>query len=452
MLLSLNDSAKLSELAEKIILMLIEDGYLRPDEVAEGNRLSIAKEFAKTYISYLHIMERREKGDFLAEAPIFAAANNGQITAPAQYSPELQSISAPKVPSLLYSTVLAKYVDTQISDGSWKTHSVNDHRNRLESFLAIMGDKPIDEITRNQVREFRETLRKLPPNRSRSAKYKDKTVKELLALKVEAALNVATVNIIVEAVASFLDWCVREEYLAANPAKELQIKDTRQVIELREALSIDDLRKIFAHKKFTGGKFKHPAYFWVPLIGLYTGMRLEEIAQLHCVDIYELHGIWVIDINDRGVDEEGFSKTVKNSNAVRMVPIHPALIELGLLMRHQRVTEQGAIRMFPELKKTARVGKYGKQPGKQFKAVISDVLDDAEKKSFHSLRHTFADFYKQRGLQTDLFRQLYGHDIPELAARQYGSKFPPELLYKEVIAKLDYGIDLSKLIQTPLKD
>ena len=439
MLQGINDPGKLNELANKIVPILIKDGFLKPDEVTESNRLPLAKEFAKSYISYLKILERREKGDFLAEEPIFAG-----IRCENPVQPSTAELNPPKSKALLYSEALKLYVKAKVSDGSWKEHSVADHLNRLESFLEIAGDKPLDEITRQQIRDFRDDLRKLPPNRKRSAQYKDKTVKELLALNLEVTLNVATVNIIVEAVVSLLDWCVREEYLAYNPAKELQIKDTRQAIELRDPFSVDDLQKLFAHTKFADGKFKYPAYFWIPLIGLYTGMRLEEIAQLHCVDLYDSKGIWVIDINDRGADEDGFGKTVKNANAVRLVPIHKALVDLGLIVYHQKIMTEGSIRLFPDLKKTPKVGKYGKQPGKQFKAVVNNALENSEKKSFHSLRHTFADFYKQRGLQDDTFRQLYGHDIPELAARQYGSKFPPEKLY-EVLSQLDYGLDLSHL-------
>jgi integrase len=174
-------------------------------------------------------------------------------------------------------------------------------------------------------------------------------------------------------------------------------------------------------------------------------MRLEEISQLYCADISEKNGLWIIDVHQNGKDEEGYGKTLKNSSAFRIIPMHQALIDLGFLTYHKTISEQGYIKLFPDLKKTSKVGKFGKQPGKQFKTVVDAVLSDASKKAFHSLRHTFADFFKQGGLQTDIFRQLYGHEIPELAAKQYGSKFPPDLMYREIIEKLDYGLDLSAL-------
>ena len=61
-------------------------------------------------------------------------------------------------------------------------------------------------------------------------------------------------------------------------------------------------------------------------------------------------------------------------------------------------------------------------------------------------QYTFADFFKQRNMQTDMFTRLYGHSLNRLAAKQYGGDFPPEVLYREVIEKLDYGVDFAKLI------
>ena len=178
-------------------------------------------------------------------------------------------------------------------------------------------------------------------------------------------------------------------------------------------------------------------------------MRLEEIAQLHCADIYESQtkGIWVIDINSNGLDELGRPKLLKNKNARRIVPIHPDLIKIGLLEYHTDIVKKKHIRLFPDLKKSEGAVKFGKQPGKQFKAIVSATLGEASGKTFHSLRHTFADFFKQRGLQNDYFRQVFGHELPMLAAKQYGEKFPPELLFEEVILKIDYNTE--KIITIP---
>jgi hypothetical protein len=42
----------------------------------------------------------------------------------------------------------------------------------------------------------------------------------------------------------------------------------------------DDLQKIFQAPGYNPDNFKQAYKFWVPLIGLYSGMHLEEICQL----------------------------------------------------------------------------------------------------------------------------------------------------------------------------
>jgi integrase len=103
-------------------------------------------------------------------------------------------------------------------------------------------------------------------------------------------------------------------------------------------------------------------------------MRLEEICQLHIKDIYIKDNIWIIDLNEIGIDEKGFSKTLKNKSARRIVPIHQELINIGLINYYEYIKGNN-IRLFPELSKTDKTGKYGKQPGKQFSELVKKTLN-----------------------------------------------------------------------------
>jgi len=113
----------------------------------------------------------------------------------------------------------------------------------------------------------------------------------------------------------------------------------------------------------------------------------------------------------------------------------------------RRTAKDGHERLFPELNKTEKSTKYGKQPGKQFCNLVKSLkLPISSKKVFHSLRHAFDDAYKLReGHITDVFKQVMAHEITDLAIKQYGSKFPPKQCYDEVISKIDYGLDLALL-------
>ena len=101
---------------------------------------------------------------------------------------------------------------------------------------------------------------------------------------------------------------------------------------------------------------------WMPLIGFYHGFRLEEIAQMHVSDIYkDKEGIWVFDINEILPEDTIEVKNVKNDPSERVVPIHPKLIEFGLIKYYEGVKKSGEIRLFPYLNK-GRDG-YGRNLG-----------------------------------------------------------------------------------------
>ena len=54
-----------------------------------------------------------------------------------------------------------------------------------------------------------------------------------------------------------------------------------------------------------------------------------------------------------------------------------------------------------------------------------------------------------KGLHNDVFRQIFGHEIPGLAGRLYGSKFDALACYNEIVSKIDYGIDISVVNSKP---
>jgi integrase len=428
---------------ERHAAFLMNHGFFSKEEIEE-NKAVIGKALMQACLMFNDYVVADEDGNTIEAQKILAdyvaTATLPHTPAAAQNPPSVSN-------KLFYSEAVDKYIAAKLQENAWKTRNVPDIRTRLLNFVDIKGDMPIEDISRQDMRSFMEILQKLPPHRNKLKIYAGKSIPEVLAMNPERTLNVATINSVLEAVGSLLEWYVREGVLNRNPAKGLQVKDTRQAIDLREAFSRHDLERIFAHPKFAQSKFKYPAYFWIPLIALFTGMRLEEIAQLFCADIYQdkESSLWVIDVTDVGQDELGLGKSLKNKHAHRRIPIHQALVDLGLVEYRTHVAKAKHTRLFPELKSTAKTPKLGKQPGKQFSAVVNEALSNSEKKSFHSLRHTFADFYKQKGLQTDYFRQLYGHDIPELATKQYGSRFPMKLQYTEVIEKLDYDLNLSHL-------
>ncbi len=120
----------------------------------------------------------------------------------------------------------------------------------------------------------------------------------------------------------------------------------RRLFIFKDRFSIKDLQKIFEPKEYIEqtSKAKENARYWIPLIGLFTGVRLGEICQLHISDIKKSSGVWFFDINSDSED-----KKLKNLSSKRQIPIHPVLIDLGFLDLIKSLEEKKQIRVFSEL-------------------------------------------------------------------------------------------------------
>lgn len=409
---------------------LIDNKIFEPHEINDENSHVIANQYEKNLIRFLQIAIRREEGDYLYEMPYLNSIKNNTNN-----HSEILKVKKYKI-----TEIINKYLDDKLSNERISKESFPDTQRRLFNLVDILGDVYINDITREDVRKFRNILTQLPPNRAKSKVYRDKSIEEILKIKIDKKLSPKTVNICLEAVSSLFEWCVKEQIILMNPAKGLQIKDERRDGDLRDPFTVDDLNKIFNHKNFIRSK-KNPAYYWVPYIALYTGMRLEEICQLYVDDIYEIEGIYVIDINDNPNSDGEKDKRVKSINAKRIIPLHNDLVAIGFIKYRDQVVKSKNERLFPMLKKSKSVNTYGHAVSKKFSKIVEDC-NLSGIKSFHSFRHTFADYFKRLHLQNDLFKEIYGHKLESLAARQYGSRFSVKQCYDELISLIKFDINI----------
>ena len=69
----------------------------------------------------------------------------------------------------------------------------------------------------------------------------------------------------------------------------------------RAPFTDEDLAKLMRSKEYIKDSHRRSYQFWTPIIALFTGMRQDEIAQLHLDDIkQDEEGICLIDVNNRG--------------------------------------------------------------------------------------------------------------------------------------------------------
>ena len=182
---------------------------------------------------------------------------------------------------------------------------------------------------------------------------------------------------------------------------------------------------------------KKPHEYWTPLIGLYTGARLDEIAQLRLKDIEKKDNIWCYSITDDGIET-----TTKNTSSVRTIPIHPSLIDLGLMDYVEdvrSVAPEG--RLFPYLLES--VNGYADIPSESFarywKSIIKSTMTLSpstagsqrsaipprakNRKTFHSFRSTLIQLIENN--TGDKARKYYvGHALESDHDLIYGNKTP----------------------------
>jgi integrase len=257
-----------------------------------------------------------------------------------------------------------------------------------------------------------------------------------------------------EHVAAILRWARTEQYIQDDLASILKMPAKKSTGGY-EPFSEDDLRRLFESDDYRYGTFIKASQFWIPLVGLYTGARITEIAQLHLSDIREQDGVWLIDIND-----DDLRKRLKSESATRTVPIHPVLIGIGLLRYHAEVKAEGYERLFPDLTRTNKAkDSFGADPSEFFtgyrrrlgvtsKSETFDAITNKwigrGTKVFHSLRDTANSKLRHAGVTQERRERLVGHASRDVNNRHYrpadlNQMFPLAGLLED-IKKLDYGL------------
>jgi integrase len=284
----------------------------------------------------------------------------------------------------------------------WKARTVRDYEVYRVRLLEFVGPAtPLDSIDHRTMKAFKDGL-------------------------VKFGLSASRVNGHLTFAGAVFRFARRHKMMKAdNPVEGIKLKRTGRVDTEKSVFSDDDLGRLFATLPECP---KHPYQKWLPLLGLYTGARLEELAQLYREDVREVDGVWCLDINESRPDQ-----SVKNASSARLVPLHPVLIERGFL-RYVDGVAQGS-RVFPEL--TRIKDRYSHKVGQWFKNVQTSA-GITGKKSFHSFRHTVANHLKRKDVPDHSISELLGHTVGSISVGRYGKRFDPKELLEKAVLKLDF--------------
>lgn len=310
-----------------------------------------------------------------------------------------------------------------------------------------LGERPVTSVTRDDAREVFGIVRALPANLGKRDDLKSLSIPQ--AVERAKALCIPTIGPgtinrgYMVHISAIFGFAVREQWIGGNPFERLSVTDPVAARDKRDPFTLDQLQTLFTQAPWNmpgPHDMARPGAYWVPLIALFMGARLGEIAGLRLIDAEELEGLPAIRIRPY----EGH--TVKNDGSRRDLPIHPALIQLGLpaFVAHRRTIAKPEDLLFPDGRANIR-RQWGAKLGERFGALLKDRGIVGTKLGMHSFRHNFEDRLKAVALHgTSIGRALGGRAVPG-SEGGYGNAFTLDVLL-EALTKVTYpGLDLAHL-------
>ena len=369
-------------------------------------------------------------------------------------TPEVKSKSGS--PSPLFSKVYPNHLE-EMKRNRRRQDTIGETEGTYQELIELIGDKPVGDYTNVDGRDYRNKLSKLPKNRKRVKKYKNKTLKEILSMNIPVGdrITVDTQMKLTSRMTSLWNYLIDEypEYVDVNVFKKKSLgKSRRKRKDKKESFTEDDLHIIFHHKNYLPYIFENPfskikyPYYWIPILGCLTGCRLEEISMMRTKDIIKINGVWVYRIVEEGEYGEEETK-VKNPYSERDIPLHSVLVDtLGFIKYVNHIKKLGKERVFYELPKIKN--KYQKYVGRFFNDRYLKKIglkDTGRSVSFHSMRHSVETHLTNQNVNPRMIDGLQGHSQKGIGGSVYMKGVKPEVLMKECVDKIDWGIDWENL-------
>ena len=271
-------------------------------------------------------------------------------------------------------------------------------------FKFFHPSKDITTISRDDLLKFRNTLALIPTKLNQKAKYKDKSLEQIIRIgKNDAKLSQVTIQKYMIRVVQFFKYCYNSDYISKSIVNDLSVKVEINPME-RKVLpyskeEANDIFKIVQHFKETN---KSPSkrisandLYYITMIAAYSGMRINEIVQLRARDIVQHNNVLCFSINR----DDG--KSTKNLNSIRLVPVHSKLIELGLMefVKQRASTNKSIFKV------------NNKDFSEIFRSQIQrKLISNDKQKTFYSFRHYFIDTLVQQEVEPNIIAQVVGHE------------------------------------------
>lgn len=321
--------------------------------------------------------------------------------------------------------------------GGWAVKTLGDKKKSLRWLEQMLGaDKDVRTISNADVRDYRDALKSLRRNQDSA-----RPLSEITTSIAKDRIQAKTADKYFVLTKSFLNWLESENFVEKAPGSSLTINvPHKPASEKRRPFSDEEICRLFSLPHFIGcsdAKHRHEPgdmiirddYFWMPLVLLYTGMRMAEPLQVHAIDV-------VVDTDFPFFRLLGSKINLKNLASEREVPIHPDLLSFGFReFVRQRIVEDEGDRLFRGI--PANGGDSGYY-SKKFGALRKRAGITDRRVVGHSFRHLVVDRLREAEVPADAYHRITGHSQSDVSA-QYGVGHSIEKKWT-YMAGVDFGL------------
>jgi integrase len=355
-------------------------------------------------------------------------------------------------------------IDIRSTPGTLKTYEVP---GRL--LCEVLGKNTrLDEISKDDAEKLLALLRRTPSNATKI--YRGMTLQQAIEVadreQNENRLSPKTLENYFNNISAIFNFAVEKKLIAENPFKDRVLRkifSSDDEDNVKALFTIDELNRLFKTPLYTGCANDESGYktagenrprrgrFWVPLLSLFHGLRLNEAAQLFTEDICDEDGTPYIYVRATRADGSKCEKHLKTKQSKRRVPVHPELLRMGFLdfVATRRVDVEHP-RLFPELPYSP-TGYFSNPFSKWFGRFKESALGDGCAATFHSFRHQFRTALGNARVPLADVEMLGGWEIGKRSSEKQYDQPTMARLFSCVQAVNFPGLDLSHLYVRSLR-
>jgi integrase len=285
-------------------------------------------------------------------------------------------------------------------------------RSNIKKASSYLEHRPAASLSRKDIRAYAEYLCSPTGKRLTTRTVNDNHLASLSAL---------------------YKWAIDRDLLQDDPTKGVRVKATASDSNQIRGYTREEVTALLQAARAPRSKRTSRDHAnisrWVPWLCAFTGARISEVLWLRQSDVSKTEGITYIDIQ---IDKSEAGQSVKTSESIRSIPLHPAILDEGFL-EYLASLPKGEKYLFPG-PWTDKHGDRAKTPANRLRDWIHKQLPEADWSRLspnHSFRHWLTSECRRASIDGDHQRIITGHKASDIHGR-YG---PADVLtlYEEII-------------------